>query len=285
MVKSIQKRHNIVHLGLSVLFLCSSFSVVAQTQRAPANYVPDDDMIVVPITVERNFYDEFNEKHKDRFRKSRQRLEGWITQEQYARDHGLEDAGFIHIPTSAQKQQFFERNYVRFIKKDIQRSNKETLKDFRDSWRAEDELDSIRNNEQRNEYIVLSKKSRGQAIASASKTIKLGKKKFKFSIQPRLESGMVRIKLKTDYIYVRAWLGVNGRQELYLDKKFKSTGTRLEANYYIDENRILAAAHQRINDNWNLRLTHQKIADSSNTLIDSSQRENNILSVNFGMGF
>ena len=72
-----------------------SIQVMAgEIKRAPANYVPDDDMIVVPIVVERNFYEEFNAKHREEFRESRKKLEHWIVQEQYAKDYGLEDAGF-----------------------------------------------------------------------------------------------------------------------------------------------------------------------------------------------
>ena len=114
-----------------------------EIKRAPANYVPDDDMIVVPMVVERNFYEEFNAKHKDEFRESRKMLEHWIVQEQYARDYGLEDAGFMDIPTAEQKEQFLRRNYLRFIQKDVERSNNETLQGWARSWKADDEIDSL----------------------------------------------------------------------------------------------------------------------------------------------
>ena len=91
--------------------------------RFPANFVPDDDLIVVPLVVEKNFYQRFNEKHKNSFKGARQRLEFWITQEQYAEDYGLENTGFVRLPTPAQKEQFLQRNYLRFISKDVERSN------------------------------------------------------------------------------------------------------------------------------------------------------------------
>jgi hypothetical protein len=253
--------------------------------RAPANFVPDDDMIVVPLIIERNFYDDFNEKHEAKFKQSRQKLENWIVQEQYAVDHGLEDAGFIELPTASDKEKFLKRNYLRFIQTDVQKANNETLQGLVNSWTAEDEINSIQNTEQQGEFIVRAKKSRGQKVVQAKKTIKVGKSKFKFNIQPRLEQGMIIVRLKSKFIDVRAWLGVNGKQEVLLKKKFKSTGTKLWANYFIDEKRTLAAASQRLGKNWSMRFTHQKYASDSILLTDGAIAENNILSFNFGMGF
>jgi hypothetical protein len=242
-------------------------------------------MIIVPLVIERNFYDDFNEKHKEKFKQSRERLEGWIVQEQYAIDHGLEDAGFIQLPTAADKERFIRRNYLRFVQKDVERSNNEALQGFMNSWTADDEINAIENTEQQSEFIVKAKKSRGQKVVKASKSIKVGKSKFKFDIQPRVEQGMVIVRLESKFVNVRAWLGVNGKQEVLIRRKFKTTGTRLWANYFIDEKRTLAAASQRLGEYWSMRLTHEKYADDSILLTDGTIVENNILSVNFRMGF
>ncbi len=270
---------------VTVLCICSSSVFAAGIKRAPANFVPDDDMIVVPMVIERSFYDDFNQKHEARFKKSRKKLETWLVQEQYAKDYGLEDAGFIHLPTRAEKEKFFNRNYLRFIQKDVERSNSETLQGWVNSWTAEDEFDSIDNTELSSEYLVKAKKSRGQKVIKATETIKVGKKKFKIDIQPRLEMGMVMVKLKSDYINVRAWLGVNGKQEVYMGKKFRSTGTSFKANYYIDESRLLVAARQQLAKHWTMRFTHEKYSEDFDSVTSAGISENNILSVNFGMGF
>jgi hypothetical protein len=245
----------------------------------------DDDMIVVPMIVERSFYDEFNEKHKEKFRESRQKLEGWILQEQYAKDYGLEDADFINLPTPEEKERFFNRNYLRFIQKDVERSNQETIQGIVKDWNADDEIDAIRNTELRGEYIVKAKRARGQKVVEASETVKVGQSKFKIDFQPRLEQGMVMIKLKSSFIKVRAWLGINGKQELFAEKKISATNTRFLANYYIDENRMLAAVQQPLGNNWSMRLTHQKYYNSADAAALETVSENNVLSVNFGMGF
>lgn len=256
-----------------------------EPSRAPANFVPDDDMIVVPLVIERNFYDDFNEKHKVKFKQSREKLEGWIIQEQYAIDHGLEDVDFIQLPTAADKERFLRRNYLRFIQRDVERSNNETLQGLVNSWTADDEINAIENTEEQGEFIIKAKKSRGQKVVEAKKTVKVGKNKFKFDIQPRLEQGMVIVRLKSSFVNVRAWLGVNGKQEVIVKRKFKSTGTKLWANFFIDEKRTLAAASQSLGKFCSLRFTHEKYQADSLALSEGAIAENNILTVNFRMGF
>jgi hypothetical protein len=270
---------------VAFLAICQTYANAEGIKRAPANFVPDDDMIIVPLVIERNFYDDFNEKHKAKFKQSREKLEGWIIQEQYAIDHGLEDAGFIQLPSASDKERFLRRNYLRFIQKDVERSNNETLQGLVNSWTADDEINAIRNTEQQGEFIVKAKKSQGQKVVKATKSIKVGKSKFKFDIQPRLEQGMIIVRLKSKFVDVRAWLGVNGKQELLIKKKFKTVGTKLWANYFIDEKRTLAAASQRMGNYWSMRFTHEKYASDSILLTDGAIAENNILSVNFRMGF
>lgn len=275
------------YLG-AVLVLVTSCTAIAESSRVmrkPANFVPDDDLIVVPLVVESNIYEEFNEKHKDKFKASRKKLENWIIQEQYAKDYGLEDAGFIELPTAEEKERFLHRNYLRFIQKDVERSNNETLQGYARQWTADDEIDSIKNNEQHSEFIVKAKRSKGRKVVKVTETVKVAGRKFKLDIQPRLEMGMVKIRLDSEFVDVRAWLGVNGNQEINIDRTFKSTNTTAMMNFYVEENRVLAALSQRISDHWSARLTHEKIGSDFDDMRSSGVSENNILSVNFGMGF
>lgn len=274
---------------LGTVMVLSSFTNLAcfakELKRAPANFVADDDMIVVPMVVESNFYEEFNNKHKEEFRESRKQLEHWINQEQYAKAYGLEDAGFIDLPTVEQKEKFLQRNYLRFLQKDVESSNQDTLQTWAKSWKADDEIDSIKNNAQREEFIVKAKRDRGQRVVKAEKVVKVAGKKFKLDIQPRVEMGMVKVRLRSEYIEVRAWLGVNGNQEINIEHTFSSTGTYAMVNHYIEQKRTLAAIDQRLADNWSLRLSHEKITENFDLYPEEGQFENNILSVRFGMGF
>ncbi len=119
-----------VYFLVSICICVSAHAQLRGINRAPANFVPDDDMIIVPMVVERNFFEEFNAKHKDDFSSSRKKLQHWQTQEQYAKDYGLEDSGFIQTPSEEEKQNFSQRHYLRYISKDVERSNNKTLQAY-----------------------------------------------------------------------------------------------------------------------------------------------------------
>jgi hypothetical protein len=254
--------------------------------RKPANFVPDDDMIVVPLNIERSVYEDFNEKHKHKFAASKKRMDFWLSQEQYAIDYGLEDASFIYRPSQEEKINFFKRNYLRFISKDIQRSNQQTLRQTWQSWTADDEIDAIEQQEKSEKYIV---KAQGNSSPKVNKSvearIKVGKKKFKFRIQPRVEQGMVKITLDTDYIDVKAWLGANGNQEIKISQRFSKTGTNALLYYYIDQTRVLASVDQRLYRGLNLRVTHEKDISNFDSFFMAGEAENNTMQLRFSMAF
>ena len=67
-------RHSLQILQSSCLLaLVTSFGANAQVSRAPANFVPDDDKILVPMVVEKTMMDEFHEKHAHKFKNARQK--------------------------------------------------------------------------------------------------------------------------------------------------------------------------------------------------------------------
>lgn len=274
-----------VYVLVTALWCVASFAQNTCPNRKPANFVPDDDMIIVPMVVEKSFVEEFNEKHKSQFRSARRRLEFWMTQEQYIEDYGLEDTGVVRLPTPEEKERFFRRNYLRFLQRDINRSNQETINDMMSQFNTDDEIDSIKANEQRDQFIIKAKRDKGQKIYKAKKTVKVAGKKFKFDIQPRIEMGMVKVRVDSEYFRLRGWLGVNGNQEINISRTFTSTNTRAMVNYYIEQNRLLGVIDQPLITHWSLRLTHDKTTTDFDSINQSGVSENNTLQLRFGMGF
>ena len=271
------------------VYFLGIFSIPCHSQvgRAPANFVPDDDEIIVPIIVEKNFIDEFHEKHADQFQVARKRLQDWLQQEQYAKDYGLENSGVVDTPTEDEKVKFLNRNYLRFLSKDVERSTNSNLRDTLEDWTTDDEIDAISAVELHEKVIVHAKKQNGEKIIKEEKSIKVGKDTFKFGFQPRLEMGMVKFTVQSKYFKARAWVGVNGNQELKLERRFKSTNTKAMVNYYIDEERALAVIDQRIVDHLYLRFTHTKEFNPDLDVAADEEviPENNIMQLRFNMGF
>jgi hypothetical protein len=275
-------------LALIVSFLVSSMCCASEKVkcgRKPANFVPDDDIIVVPMVIERNFIEDFHHKHGGEFKSARKKLQHWITQEQYAQDYGLENTGIVTLPTVEQKENFLQRHYLRFLSKDIERSTNSSIKNTVESWSADDEIDSITAVEQHEKVIIKARRSKGKSDLKHTKSVKVGEAKMKIGFQARPEIGMAKFTVKSKYFSARAWVGVNGNQELKVEKKFKSTGTKAFVNYYIDETRLLAAVDQRVARHWTMRLTHAKDTDTFENLTKVGVSENNILQLRFNMGF
>ncbi len=289
MRKCLKFRHYMKVLQLVLVTgLCKSLSADAQVYRAPANYVPDDDMIVVPMVIERNKLDEFNERHEDKFKSAKKQLKQWIYDQEYVEAYGLEGTGAVRLPTPEEKQRFFERNYLRFLTKDVENANNEFLTNQIDELTADEELATIETFEAREEYIVEAKKEATgseSAVKELKSEVKVGKEKFKFNIQPRVEMGMVKITFKSSYFRARAWVGINGNQEFKLYRTFSSTGTRAQVNYFYEQRRVLASIDQPLIPNWSLRLTHdrQEAAPELNAL--EEDRENNVIQIRFGKRF
>ncbi|MBD66362.1 MAG: hypothetical protein CME62_14220 [Halobacteriovoraceae bacterium] len=286
-----------LHIFLSV-YILATFSAFADQQavcptpptqktsigRAPANFVPDDDLIVVPMVIEKNIYERFNEKHEEDFKEAREKLAFWITQEEYAKAYGLEDTGAVDLPTQDERERFLQRNYLRFLSKDVERSTNGELQDTLRRWTADDELDAIEMQEKHEEVLVRARKERGGKVYKKEKEVKVGEERIKFGFQPRLEIGMVKIDMETPYFEAKAWLGVNGNQEINFEKKIRSWGSKFRANYEIDQSRLLCAYDQRLIGNLSLRFSHTKDMDGFSRFTKSGI-EDNVTQLRFGMRF
>jgi len=281
----------VLHLGITLVIFSVLPCSAQEISRAPANYVPDDNMIVVPMVIERNTMEEFHNRHKNDFKGAKRQLRQWIADQDYVEAYGLEGTGAVRIPTPDQKQRFFERNYLRFLSKDVERSTNSSLNETIEEITADDELASIETFEEREEYILQAKKESGagETKSLVKKEVKVGKEKFKFDIQPRVEMGMMKVTFKSNYINMRAWVGINGNQEVKFYRKFKSIGTNAKVNYFIEQKRVLASIDQplfpTLIPNFSLRLTHdrQEADPKVNGLIEN--KENNVIQLRFGTRF
>ena len=271
---------------LSIVYILGiSSHAIAQVQRAPANFVPDDDAIIVPLIIEKNIMDSFHEKHEDEFKSARAKLEFWISQEQYAQDYGLEDTGIVKLPTIEEKERFLQRNYLRFLSRDVERSTNSSLKDTWEEWNTDDEIDAISAVELHNKVLIKSDKSSQNKPLNKTKSVKVGKNSFKFGFQLRPEIGMAKVNLKSKYFNARAWVGINGNQELNIERKFKATGTKFFVNYFIDQTRSLAVIDQKLVNNWSLRLTHDKDFEDFSNINKTTVYENNIMQLRFSVRY
>lgn len=281
-----------IHLCMAVYFLGSQLGHAIENcskGRAPANYVPDDDLIVNPIVIEKSILDEFHQKHAQEFKHARKKIEFWIQQEQYAEDYGLEGRGIVNLPTPEQKERFLQRNYLRFLSKDVERSANAGVQNTIESWSTDDEIDSIKMLEMHEKVLVKAKNSKGKQTPKAEKTLKVGEDTFKFGFQPRVEVGMVKFTMRSDNFRARAWLGVNGSQEINVERNFNTTQSKIFFNYFIDEQKVLSVFDQRLSKHWIFRITHfrsyRDIASFEDPELAPEFQEDNIFQFRYSLQF
>jgi hypothetical protein len=69
-------------------------------------------------------------------------------------------------------------------------------------------------------------------------------KKFRFNFQPRVEQGLIILRMEGPIVDVRAWVAANGETEINAERKFETTGTRFFVNYFAHEGRYLSVMDQ-----------------------------------------
>lgn len=281
-------------IHILVLGLCFASIAQAQPWRAPANYVPDDDMIVVPIYIDRTFIDKVNEDNEKSISQSKKKVEQWIKNDEYARAYGLEGTGAFPTTTPAQRRAFFEKTYLRYVSRKLETDTNEGISDWWNEYNQDDEIENIDNRNKEESYVVkATKRKTGINKISKKTSKKVGgkkKKKLNFSSQLRPEIGAVKFGMESFLFDATVWVGANGKNELNVERKFKKIKLRAMGNYYLEENKLLGVLDKKLIPKWSLRYSHEKWLDDRGNYADletgalrNRPQEDNKLQLQFRM--
>jgi hypothetical protein len=225
--------------------------------RLPANYVPDDDVIVKPIENEITFYQKHIENDQsEEVIQSKQQLKVWQDNQLFADQYGHDSTlmGSTFVPTPEEKWEFFKDRYMRYLRRKGEQPLKDLPKTWYNQFRASSDVDTIDEMEARF-------KSKNKKVADSvlpkilqEKEINLWKQN-KVIFQPRLDQGLVVIGIRGPLIHARAWVGVNGRTELNVRKDIDSIGFRAMYNYESETGEYIASLDQRLMQHLSLRVT------------------------------
>lgn len=235
--------------------------------RAPANYVPNDDMIAVPVDVEMSFYEQHVQNDKNWAEKSvvQQQIRIWQENEIMAQRYGMDttDNGAYAVPTSREKWEWLQRNYFRYLKRKGEEPLKEESRTMLRSWTSNDEVNSI--DEMEAAFRATNKTAvSGRPLPTAIQERQVGNhKKFRFYFQPRIEQGLIIIRTTSRWADARAWIGVNGETEFNVQRTFDATKTRFMMNYYVHSGENLFAIDQHLVGNWSARATSTRVPASA----------------------
>jgi hypothetical protein len=253
------------------------------SRRAPASYIPDDDVIVKPVNNELSFYQQYvASDNSNDVVISRNQLKVWNDNQQFAEQYGMDSslAGSpFYVPTQGEKLEYFKSKYMRYLRQKGEQPLKDTPKNWYQSYRASNEIDTI--DELENRFRATTHKSQtGKELPDSLKAKEGVWKKTHFIFQPRLDQGLVIVGFKSPIAYARAWVGINGKAEVNVQQTY-STGTRFMVNYYADKGRYFTSVDQRLMENIYARVTSQKNPEGK----DTTEKQDNTLMLLYAKQF
>lgn len=255
------------HLVVGSLVLVSG---IAQAQfapklsiaRAPASYIPDDDVIIRPVDNELSFYQQYvaSDKSLDVIN-SRNQIKIWNDNQAFADQYGLDSTltgSSFFVPSPEEKFEYFKDKYMRYLRRKGEQPFKDMPKSWYQDYRASNEIDTIDEMEER--FKNTTKKGvSGKTLPDSLKQKEVSLwKQHKFIFQPRVDQGLLVVGIKGPYAYARAWVGVNGETEVNVKHEVDSIGLRVMYNYYVHSGKYFTSVDKRITDNLYARITSSK---------------------------
>jgi len=246
--------------------------------RAPASYIPDDDVIIKPMDNELSFYQQYvaSDKSYDVV-ESRNQLKIWNDNQQFADQYGMDSTltgSSFFVPTPQEKFEYFKDRYMRYLRRKGEQPLKDVPKNWYQDYRASNEVDTI--DEMEDRFKSTTKKSKiGKSLPDSlqQKEVSLWKE-TKFIFQPRVDQGLVIVGIKGPIAYARAWVGVNGETEVNIQKSIDSIGLRAMFNYYAHSGKYFTSIDQRITNNLYARVTSLRNPEGD---IDNPKHDNTVM--------
>jgi hypothetical protein len=229
--------------------------------RAPSSYMPDDDVIVKPHDNQLSFYQQYiAEDESQEVVQSRNQLKVWNDNTQFAEQYGADTtlAGSNFVPSSDDKWEYFKDKYMRYLRRKGEQPLKDMPKTWYQEYRASNEVDTIDEMEAR--FKKTNRKSNsGSVLPSALQEREVSVfKNNKLIFQPRLDQGLVIVGIKGPLAYARAWVGVNGKTEVNVQKNIDPIGFRAMYNYETDTGKYFTSVDQRLMENIYARATSSR---------------------------
>ncbi len=253
--------------GLILSAVCQGQSTPAASlnSRAPASYIPDDDVIVKPVDNELSFYQQYVTSDKsEEVARSRNQIKIWSDNQNFADQYGMDSTltgSTFFVPTPEEKWEYFKDRYLRYLRRQGETPLKAMPKDWYQDYRASNRVDSI--DEMENRFRSTQKKgTTGKALPDSLQAKEVSVwKQTKLIFQPRLDQGLVIVGFRSPFAYARAWVGVNGKAEFNVQQTYEKTGTRFMFNYEADTGKHFISLDQQISGPLYARFTSNKNPD------------------------
>lgn len=243
---------NFKQIVLAILLAASHILFAGESiNRKPANFIPNDDVILVPLEYETHFMVRHIDPTKPNLALIKNQIETWVTQEQYVREWGIESTGLYRPPTQEEKLNFFQRNFLRYVSKETREPLKQTVNEW---WNQDDAETEVQRVKQVTEDTN-SKKDKVIATKIINKKSEAKAEEFKIKFKPRPLKGFFSLALRSSYFNADGVLGVNGRFDIRLWRTFSSIGVDTMAYYDLQAQRTITSITKRLTPTVDISLT------------------------------
>jgi hypothetical protein len=280
----VSRFYTIVYIIIGFSLPMVSLSAQSKISRKPASTVPNDDVIVVPVEAKMTFYERnfLQDKSVD-VGLVQQQIKLWQENANLALQYGLDQDSIgsqYFVPTNTEKWQYIQRSYFRYLKRQGEQPLKDESQAIMRQWNADKEINSI--DEMEATFRSTTKKvPTGQNLPSSFQEKEVSKsKKFRMYFQPRIEQGLMIVRMTSSIVDGRAWIGFNGDSEVNLQRSF-DFGTRVMFNYFTNNQQYLTSIDQNLGHGFSARYIHSY----NPTLIETNSGIENRFQVGFNAEF
>ena len=223
--------------------------------RGVANYIVDDDVIVVPVEYDERLKNTlFNFKYP-RLNTMKAKVDYWVQRDIYLENWGLHDDGIFTGPSQAEKDHLYQKELLRYFTRAAGDPLKEDLRSWWDSKREANIEKQSKAIQERNDDVV------GDIIDGALEKRGLSKKgkvsnfNYKVKFRPRPLRKFLDIFVESDYAELRIRYNNGGEMEYLLDQRYSKLGLYWLVEYEAFSKDYEIVIDKKLIGNFGLRLS------------------------------
>ncbi len=237
-------RHWLYYFQLGMLTMLFCMGTFAQSlvevdysrnpanQRDPANYIIDDDVIVVPVEYDERLRNTLFDFKYDRLQRLKDKVDYWVEREQFFYNWGFEDDEIRFGPTQAQKDDVYKIELIRYFTRVAGDPIQDDLRSWWDSYREENnEQKQSEVIENRNNDVVADIVDKELERRGLVKRGKVSEFEYALKFRPLPLRKMLDFLIESSIADVRIRYSNGGDTEVLVDKRYRKLGLYWLADY------------------------------------------------------
>jgi hypothetical protein len=218
--------------ALFLILLIPTLALAQGNKRAPAHFVPNDDVDPQPIVENRLWLqDIFTKDDEGHLDATRNQISEWKNTEEYAQNWNVKSTGLYNTPDEKEKKSYFNRQILKYADKRL--------------------AGEVKNSE---EGSVL--QTVGQAQKALAPSTQVGvSQNVKIKFRARVLQGKAMMTIENPYIDHETEVRASGSVNMKTEKNLKSIGLLAGVDYAVTEKTWTARFDKKITERISARIS------------------------------